>query len=146
MLSSILLGLFLTLVTVGIHATGTTWWIDRLRRKADKISGVRRRSVLQIRLFGSTAIALLILHIAEITVWAIVYCLLPNLNEINTFEDAVYFSTVTFTTLGYGDIVITGSWRLLAAVQAMAGLLIFGWSTALLFAVVQRVLEAGERE
>jgi hypothetical protein len=86
---------------------------------------------------------LLLLHILEVTVWALVYLALPQLPEFEDAEQALYFSTVTFASLGYGDVFIQGSWRLLSAIQAMTGLLIFGWSTALLYAVVQRLWRRG---
>ncbi|MEM1303714.1 MAG: potassium channel family protein, partial [Planctomycetota bacterium] len=70
---------------------------------------------------------------------------LPLDRPFSTLEEATYFSTVTFASLGYGDIVITGPWRLLSAIQAMNGLLVFGWSTALLFAVVERIWSDQEK-
>jgi voltage-gated potassium channel len=131
MTKSILVGLLMTVVTVGIHAVGTSWWVQRLVR--EERHETRRRH--PIRTLCATATVLLSLQICEVVVWAITYLLLPTLDEVNTLEEAVYFSTVTFTALGYGDIVLTSSWRLLGAIQAMAGLLIFGWSTAVFFAV-----------
>ena len=74
---------------------------------------------------------------------------LPGVEELTTWEDAIYFSIVTFTTLGYGDITISGGWRLLSGIEAMSGILLFGWSAALLFALVQQLsrMELGvERE
>lgn len=142
MLKSILVGALLTIATVGIHAAGTTWWIQQLHKFGQrKVSqpNARPNRWLTPRILCSTATVLLLLHILEVTVWAAVYLALPDLPELNDAEQAVYFSTVTFTSLGYGDIVIDGPWRLLSAIQAMTGLLIFGWSTALLFAVVQRL-------
>ena len=137
MLESILVGILLTVATVGIHATGTAWWIGRLvrsyeakPRKLDRLS--------TIWALCATAVVLLLLHVAEVTVWASAYLAIPN-DQLNTVEEAVYFSTVTFTSLGYGDVVIENSWRLLSGIQAMVGLLVFGWSTALLFAVVRRI-------
>jgi hypothetical protein len=134
MTESILLGVLLTVATVGIHATGTAWWVQRLvRRQRDKA-----RQIHPIRILCATATVLLSLQICEVVLWAVTYLLLPSLKEVDTLEQAVYFSTVTFTTLGYGDIVLTSNWRLLCAIEAMAGLLIFGWSTALFFAVLQK--------
>ena len=140
MLKSIIVGGLLTIVTVGIHTVGTSWWIQRLQRvQLLKEQDQERDRFLPHRILCSTAVFLLLLHILEVTVWALVYLALPQLPEFEDAEQALYFSTVTFASLGYGDVFIQGSWRLLSAIQAMTGLLIFGWSTALLYAVVQRL-------
>lgn len=143
MLNSIVVGALLTIVTVAIHATGTTSWISYLARRsqADKKRNVRRSPIVVL---GSTATVLLLLHILEVAVWALAYLLLVD--RLASLEEATYFSTVTFAALGYGDIVIEGPWRLLSAIEAMTGLLIFGWSTALLFTVVQRIWHEGSGE
>jgi hypothetical protein len=79
------------------------------------------------------------LHLAEVIVWAVFYLVIAPVKEIGTFEEAVYFSAVTFTTLGYGDITLADHhWRLLSGAEALNGVLLAGWSTALLFAVFQR--------
>lgn len=136
MLNSILVGTLLTIVTVAIHASGTTQWIQHLTRRAKAIREEQSRWSPTV-ILGSTATVLLLLHILEVAVWALAY--LALVDSIRDLEQATYFSTVTFSSLGYGDIVIQGPWRLLSAIEAMTGLLIFGWSTALLFAVVQRI-------
>ncbi len=147
MLKSCLVGLLLTIATVGIHAAGTAWWIRRLQRIGNSTSlGFGRLAGMKV--LCSTATLLLLLHIVEVLVWALAYWALPgdqlNGDQLNTVEETVYFSMVTFTSLGYGDVVIATSWRLLSGIQAMAGLLIFGWSTALLFLVVRKVWESKE--
>jgi hypothetical protein len=79
---------------------------------------------------------LLIPIILDVTLWATFYYLggaLPSL------EEALYFSTVTFTTVGYGDIVLGREWRQLATFEAINGWIIFGWATALIMAVIQRL-------
>jgi small-conductance mechanosensitive channel len=79
---------------------------------------------------------LLIPIILDVTLWATFYYAggaLPN------FEEALYFSTVTFTTVGYGDIVLDREWRQLATFEAVNGWIIFGWATALIMAVIQRL-------
>lgn len=144
MVQSILVGALLTLVTVGIHTVGTAWWIERFKPKVAKKRPTKHQTAGSnryeaFRILASTALLLLGLHILEVSAWAITYLLLPDLKSLDTLEQAVYFSTVTFTSLGYGDIVIEGPWRLLSAIEAMVGLMIFGWSTALYFAVVQRI-------
>ena len=72
----------------------------------------------------------------EIAVWAGVYLLVGAVEKL---EAALYFSLVTFTTLGYGDVLLDERWRLMAAFEAANGIIIFGMTTALVVAVVQRV-------
>ena len=79
------------------------------------------------------------LHALEIIIWAIVYKALVPVGELANFEAAVYFSFVTFTTLGYGDITLSEVYRLLSGIQALNGILLVGWSTALMFSIVQKI-------
>jgi voltage-gated potassium channel Kch len=72
----------------------------------------------------------------EASAWAAAYL---TLGAISGLEPALYFSVVTFTTVGYGDVVLTPEWRLLGSFEAVNGIIMFGWSTALVIAVVQRV-------
>ena len=65
--------------------------------------------------------------------------LLLWLGALTTMEEALYFSTVTFTTLGYGDVVLDPRWRLLGAVMAANGTIIIGWTTAMVFVAVQEI-------
>ena len=74
--------------------------------------------------------------VIEVVIWAATYLWLDAIDEL---EKAVYFSMVTFSTLGYGEIVLSESWRLLASFEAANGIIMFGWTTALIFAVVQRM-------
>ncbi len=146
MFNSILVGLLLSLLTIGVHALGTASWIRHLQAIAKSGLNKKLSSMwLQLKLLCLTAGVLLLLHIVEVTIWAVVYRLLIPGEEFINFEEALYFSTVSFTALGFGDVVIEGSWRLLSAIQAMTGLLVFGWSTALLFAVVQRIWSFDEQ-
>ena len=59
--------------------------------------------------------------------------------ETQTFEEALYFSTVTFASLGYGDIVLSPRWRLISAIEAANGVILFAWSTAFLFTLTRRL-------
>ena len=83
---------------------------------------------------------LILLHALEVLVWALAYHVgLPG-GPPHTFEEAAYFSIVTFTTLGFGDVTLRQpAWRILSGLEALNGMLLVGWSTALLFAVIQRV-------
>ncbi|MDX8461745.1 potassium channel family protein [Mesorhizobium humile] len=73
---------------------------------------------------------------AEVWLWAGVYRLLGVLSD---FETALYFSTITFSTVGYGDVVPAHGWRVLAALEGINGFLLIGWSTAYLIAAGTRV-------
>jgi hypothetical protein len=78
-------------------------------------------------------------HLLEIAVWAVVFLLCGEFPEFGT---AYYHSAVNYTTLGYGDLLMTPSWRLLGPLEAANGALMVGVSTAIIFAVMQRLIEA----
>ncbi|CAN7369451.1 potassium channel family protein [Mesorhizobium sp. LjNodule214] len=84
--------------------------------------------------FSILMIVLMIGNIVQVAFWALLY---RSLGAFEDFETAVYFSGVTFTSLGYGDVVLTGRMRLLAPLQAANGLMMFGVTTALFIAAVQ---------
>lgn len=138
-----MLALLLTIVvlvaaTVAIHAFGTVYWIRHLGRHYTGADGELRAHKALPALIWS-AVGLLMLHLVEVVMWALSYLLIMPGETIATFEEAVYFSVVTFTTLGYGDITLVDhEWRLLSGAEALNGILLVGWSTALLFAVFQR--------
>jgi len=137
MLRLSLIGSALIAITVVIHATGTTAWVRHLSKKfAGKSLTTGRRATL---ILVNTALIVFVLHTLEIVVWAGAYQLLLPVNELGTFEEAVYFSFVTFTTLGYGDITLSEGWRLLSGIEALNGILLVGWTTAMIFSVVQNI-------
>jgi voltage-gated potassium channel len=103
-------------------------WLDRWYAG----DGRPQPGIGRIMIFASLMMA--ILHHLEAALWATVYIGLGILDEWDT---AVYFSFVTMTTVGYGDVTLTGEWRLLAALQGMNGMLLSGLSAAFLFAILQ---------
>jgi len=80
--------------------------------------------------------ALFALHSIQIWVYAIAYLLLGEFGDLYT---AVYFSTSSFTTVGFGDVTITDEWRMLGAAEGANGFLLIGWSTAFLVSLTGRV-------
>ena len=137
MLTILVIGLLLIGVTFAIHAVGSTYWIEHLLRRHTGRDG-EWRSGTGMWVLMATGIVFLVLHILEALAWAVAYLLLPGGARLETFEEAAYFSIVTFTTLGYGDVTLDPHWRLLSCVEAVNGILLIGWSTALLFSIVQR--------
>ncbi|MEB3295972.1 MAG: potassium channel family protein [Cyanobacteriota bacterium] len=93
----------------------------------------RRRLLLIMAMALLTALALIV----EILLWALVY---RGLGLFGGLEDSVYFSGITFTTVGYGDMTLPHCWRLLSVAEAVNGVLMAGWSTAQLVYSVQRIM------
>ena len=89
--------------------------------------------------FAFVILAVFVAHVIEISIWAVFYYIADSIIEIPTFEAALYFSTSSFTTVGFGDLVLSEDWRLLGSIEAINGMILFGWSTAFIFAVVRRV-------
>jgi len=88
---------------------------------------------------AALAIALaLVAHLVEIAVWAVLFVRCGEFGELGT---AYYHSAVNYTTLGYGDIIMSPAWRLLGPLEAANGALMFGVSTAMIFAVIQRLVQ-----
>jgi hypothetical protein len=132
MLHSTLIGLFLFILTTAIHTGGMVLAIGKFRT-LKKTRDTRHRHS-RFYMVGVVANSMFLVAMAEISVWALAYL---ATGAIEGVEKALYFSAVTFTTLGYGDIVLSERWRLLAGFEAANGVIMFGWTTALVFAVVQ---------
>lgn len=122
-------------VTVVVHLAGLALLLAILRR-------YRRasRRYLVILLNGGAilvaAFGLFALHSAEIWIWAGIYQLLGAFTD---FEHALYFSTSTYVTIGYGDIVLPPGLRILGAIEGASGIILIGWSTAFFFSIVDRM-------
>ena len=138
MLELTLVAIFLVAISVATHAFGTVYWLRLLVHRYAGHDG-NFAAHMALPAVTSTAVVLMLLHLLEVVLWALAYLLLLPGNQIESFEKAVYFSVVTFTTLGYGDItLIDHDWRLLSGIEALVGIMLVGWTTAFLFAVVQR--------
>jgi hypothetical protein len=132
MLLNIVLAAFLLMLTCGIHLLGMTFVMYLLRSEG----GLLRKWLRRVRAYVIVEIVLVMFNVSilEVLLWAAAYM---ALGEIESLEPAFYFSMVTFTTLGYGDIVLDERWRLLASFEAATGIIMFGWTTALVLAAVQ---------
>ena len=131
MLTRLLVGCSLIAICVVIHAGALTWALRRLREMA-----VPREFWPGAALFVVVAIGIALLHGVEIFLWAVLYVWRGAIPDLSS---AIYFSAVTYTTTGYGDIVLPEEWRLDAAMEALTGILMCGWSTGFFFAIVSRL-------
>ena len=119
--------------TVAIHAAGTALVLSHVTRRKAIGPG---RLWLTTRLLVEVAWLLLLMHGVEIAVWAMFYLWRGCVPDAET---ALYFSGVTYTTIGYGDVVLARPWRILGPIEGGTGILMFGLSTGLFFAVLTRV-------
>ncbi len=137
-LMPIAIGAIAVLCTIFIHALalGATVNFFRYERRRGSVGasfGIDLTIVVLVIAFAFLA------HLIEIAIWA---KLLLLCGEFHQFGIAVYHSAVNYTTLGYGDIIMTPSWRLLGPLEAADGALMFGVSTAMIFAVIARLMQA----
>ena len=136
MLVNIIIGVLVIGLTILIHGYGTIYWIKFIRKKyKKKTTKSLSKRIVWILIYS--AIFLLSLNFVEAIIWGFTYYLLPGITEFESIEKAIYFSLVTFTTLGYGDITINSANRMLAGFEAMNGVLLLGWTTAMMFSLLQ---------
>ncbi len=125
-------------LTVVVHAVGIIVLIRLLRGEVvPKDSRLVLFRMVGVLVF--TVLSVFFLHTIEIWLWAVLYIWLGAFEVI---EPALYFSTVTFTTLGYGDITLLPRWRLLSSFEAANGVMLMGVSTAFVFAVIHLMYQA----
>ena len=108
-------------------------WLSRVRRILESRSTYLRVALL-LRLF----VGIVLLHLVQVGLWVVVFWRAQELPNVDT---ALYFSLATYTTIGFGDVVVGPGWRVLAGIEGLTGILLVGWSTAFVFAVVNRMYE-----
>lgn len=140
MIANLLIGLLIIGINVTIHGYGTKHWVSRIHRKHPNFSTYNFDNK-SVWIVIYTAAFLIILSFIEAVIWAFTYYLLPGVTEFESIEKSVYFSLVTYTTLGYGDITISTTNRLLSGFEAMNGILLLGWSTTIMFSIMQDLLK-----
>ena len=135
MLVSIALGGLLMVATTVVHATAMALLLWQLKAiHAERWA--RRSSWTRVTLVCAAVLLLFLASLVEVSMWSATYLAVGAQSHL---EPALYFSMVTFTSLGYGDVVLPEPWRLLASFEAANGIIMFGWTTALIFAFVQRL-------
>jgi voltage-gated potassium channel len=123
------------IATVLVHLAGLAGLLVLLRMHRRRFTSGRGLFDQAAILVGA-AFGLFALHAAEIWGYAVLYRLL---GAFTTFEQSLYFSTATYSTVGYGDLVLPMDWRILGAVEGVNGLILLGWSTAFFVSVVNRI-------
>src|SRR4051794_3588946 len=125
----------LTSVTVIIHALGTVEAFTHLARVWHRRMAKQRPLVSEIQIVRVVSV-LLLLHLVEAGIWATFFVVAGVLPDLET---AIYFSLTSYTTVGYGDVVLPVSSRLLGPMEAAVGILMFGWSTGIMVTAITQV-------
>lgn len=137
MFTEILIAALIVSMCLLLHVVGlllmAEWLL--LRREHLERAGARiRYAILMILLFSG----IMLLHTIETGIWALLYYTRALFND---FETCLYFSLTSYTTIGYGDVLLPQRWRLLGAIEGISGVLLCGVSTAFIFAVMSAMFQ-----
>ncbi len=142
MLRVLVLAFGIVAVCVVIHISGMVllaeWLIER-RALFERQTGMLRMALVLVVVFSVTVL----LHLIEASLWAVFYSwwsLFPD------FETSLYFSLTSYTTMGFGDVVLPQKWRLLGGLEGFSGVLLCGLSTAFIFVIVNELVEIESKQ
>jgi voltage-gated potassium channel len=129
----------LTLATLMVIAVATVHLgglalLVRLLRSHNRV--LRRIRILPLSLLLTAALGIIAIHTFEIWLYAVLYL---SLRAFSDFEQALYFSTVSYATIGYGDVLMPQKWRILGAIEGAVGVIMLGWSTAFLVSLLNKL-------
>jgi hypothetical protein len=136
MLRQFLIGGLVSLCNISIHALVMAVVVAAARRAS--ATPAHHPAMRLIVVMIAAVSVLMAAHTGEVMVWALAYLLVGAASE---GANLVYFAFVNYTTLGYGDILPTRDWLLLGPLTAMNGVLMFGWSTAVIFEILRKTME-----
>jgi hypothetical protein len=137
-LAPLAVGLVAVICTIMIHALPLSATIDFVRRER-KLGRAGRSFWIDMGIVALAILYALAAHLMEMALWAVVFL---ACGEFSDFGIAYYHSAVNYTSLGYGDLIMSPSWKLLGPLETANGMLLFGVSTAMIFAIIQRLVEA----
>ena len=141
----LLIGGVLIVVTVMVHALALDQIIRRIEKFIPFAYG-RFKTVWKPVIVSGVVLAVFVAHIVEIWIWALFYLAVVNRAELPDLESALYFSTSTFTTVGFGDVHLLHDWRMISSIEAANGFMLFGWSTAFIFEIVAQLYRREAQE
>ena len=137
MIGIVSLGLLATMVCLAFQVVASVLAVRYFAHAAKRPRGPTPRGVIFLE-FSILMLTLMLGNIVQAAFWALIYM---TLGAFEDFETALYFSGLTFTSLGYGDVVINGRVRLIAPLQAANGLMMFGITTGLFIAAFQHAVK-----
>ena len=137
MLNEIALAGVIVSVCLLLHVAGLSLmaeWLLQRREYLERQGARIRYAILMILLFSG----IMLLHTVETSIWALFYYTRALFDD---FETSLYFSLTSYTTIGYGDVLLPQKWRLLGAIEGISGVLLCGISTAFIFAVMSAMFQ-----
>ena len=129
----LLLATAMVVVMVVTHLVGLGLLIRLLQSHSRLLKQVR---LTPLTLLLTATVGIITIHSVEIWTYAGLYV---ALDAFRNFEEALYFSTVTYASIGYGDLLMPKPWRILAAIEGAAGVIMLGWSTAFLVSLLNQL-------
>ncbi|MFV0564615.1 MAG: potassium channel family protein [Flavobacteriaceae bacterium] len=137
MIMVLVYGSILITLNVIIQAYSNVYWFKKIKPYFRK-NAITVKKTLLLLIFSFLFFTLL--HTLHTFIWALGFYLNPETaNDFTDFPETLYFSIVTFTTLGYGDITLNSHWRLLSGLEAINGIMLIGWSTAMMYSLIQSI-------
>lgn len=133
MLVQLTLATAMVVATVLIHLFGLAI-LMRVLRSHTRV--FRKLAIMPLTLLLAATVGIIAIHTMEIWLYALLYL---KLDAFRHFEQALYFSTVTYATIGYGDVVMPHQWRILGAIEGAVGITMLGWSTAFLVSLLSQL-------
>jgi hypothetical protein len=137
-----MVGAPLIVITLLIHVGCLGFFTLRLERRLANRKGHHSFVSTFILVMGIAAVGATALHAFEGAIWATVYRLVDAAPDA---REAMLYSISAMTAFGHAQIFLAGSWQMLGALEALNGMILFGFSTAFLFAMIQRVWPAMAR-
>jgi hypothetical protein len=137
-LTPLAVGVSAIVCTIIVHALAVSATVNVVRRER-RLGRAGARFWIDVAIVAVAILFAFAAHLVEIALWALLFKIC---GEFPDFGVAFDHSAVNYTTLGYGDVIMTPSWKLLGPLEAANGLLMFGVSTAMIFAVIQRLIQA----
>lgn len=121
-----------------VQGLGNVFWLRKIAKLTKNESDITNNKILKILLFSF--LIFILIHAFHSLIWAFSYYILPETaSQFSSLSEAVYFSMVTFTTLGYGDTSLTSEWRLISGLEDINGIMLIGWSTVMMFSLIQNI-------
>lgn len=137
MTAALLIGSGIFVATIVIQVLAIVFLLDFLRRR-DRLGRFDDNLMVATGALSGAMLIIFVGHLLQVALWALLFV---ELGEFESYATAFYHSMVNFTSLGYGDLVMSDEWRLLGAMEAAGGLLMFGISTGVGLAVVSTLIQ-----